>query len=131
MRWVLLFDSVLSASVAEVGPVAMRCVGSVEMRHVPGFDFVVSVSVSSVDSVVMGWMEVIGSAVSGSMAGVGMGWMEDIGLVVIWKEPSGQCNPISLSMLSMTVGSSGLQMSNKLSTIGLVDPTNLDFFKFE
>ena len=32
----------------------MRCVGSNEMRRVPGFDFVVSVSVSSVDSSVAG-----------------------------------------------------------------------------
>ena len=76
MRWVSRFDSVLSASVAEVGPVAMRCVGSDEMRRVPGFDFVVYVSVSSVDSVLMEWMEVVGSAVPGSVAGVGMGWLE-------------------------------------------------------
>ena len=54
MRWVSRFDCVLSASVEEVGHVAMRCVGSDEMRHVQGFDFVVSVSVSSVDSSVAG-----------------------------------------------------------------------------
>ena len=65
------------------GSVATRCVSSVEMRCVPGFNFVVSVSVSSVDSGVMGWMEVIGSADSGSVAGVVMGWVEDIGLVVV------------------------------------------------
>ena len=48
------FDCVLSASVEEVGHVAMRCVGSDEMRRVPGFDFVVSGSVLSVDSSVTG-----------------------------------------------------------------------------
>ena len=76
MRLVYCFDSMLSASVAEVGPVAMRRAGSDEMRHVQGFDFVVSVSVLSVDSVVMGWMEVVGSVVLGSVVGVGMGWVE-------------------------------------------------------
>ena len=56
MRWVSRSDCVLSANVAEVGHVAMRSVDSDEMRRVPGFDFVfvVSVSVSSVDSVAMG-----------------------------------------------------------------------------
>ena len=53
MRWLLDFDSVLSASVAEVGPVDIGCVGSVAMRCVPGFDFGVSGSRSSVDSVAM------------------------------------------------------------------------------
>ena len=51
MRWLLGFDTVLSASVVEVGYVDIGCVGSVAMRCVPGFDFVVSGSVSSVDSV--------------------------------------------------------------------------------
>ena len=54
MGWVSRFDCVLSASVVEVGHVAMGCVGSDEMRRVPGFDYVVSVSVSSVDSRVAG-----------------------------------------------------------------------------
>ena len=73
---VYCFDSVLSASVAVVGPVAMSRAGSDEMRRVQGFDFVVSVSVLSVDSVVMGWMEVVGSVVSENVAGVGRGWAE-------------------------------------------------------
>ena len=76
MRLVYCFDSVLSASVAEVGPVAMICAGSDEMRRVRGFDFVVSVSVLNVDSVIMGWMEVVGSVVLESVAGVGRGWVE-------------------------------------------------------
>jgi len=42
MRWLLGFDSVLSASMAEVGPVDIGCVGSVAMKCVPGFDYVVS-----------------------------------------------------------------------------------------
>ena len=48
------FDTVLSASVMEVGPVDIGCVGSVAMRCVPGFDFGASGSVSSVDSAAMG-----------------------------------------------------------------------------
>ena len=54
MRQLLGFDSVLSASVGVVGPVDIGCVGSVAMRCVPGFDFVVSGSVSIVDFVAMG-----------------------------------------------------------------------------
>ena len=54
LRWLLGFDTVLSESVAEVGPVDIGCVGSVAMRCVPGFDFGVSGSMSSVDSIVMG-----------------------------------------------------------------------------
>ena len=68
--------SSMSVSVAVVGPVTMSRAGSDEMRHVQGFDFVVSVSVLSVDSVVMGWMEVVGYVVSESVAGVGRGWTE-------------------------------------------------------
>ena len=47
---------VVGSAVSGVGSCycAMRCVGSDEMRHVPGFDFVVFVSVSSVDSSVAG-----------------------------------------------------------------------------
>jgi len=37
----------------------------------PVFDFVVYVSVLSVDSVVIGWLGVLGSALVGSMYGVG------------------------------------------------------------
>ena len=42
MRWLLGFDTVLSASVAEVGPVDIGCVGSDAKKCVPGFDCVVS-----------------------------------------------------------------------------------------
>ena len=62
---------------------SIRCVGSIEMRYVPGFGFLVSVSVLGVDSVIMGWTEVVSSAVSGSVADVGMGWVKDIDLIVI------------------------------------------------
>jgi len=54
MRWLLGFDSMLSASVAEVGPVDIGWVDSTAMRCVPGFDSVVSGSVLSVDSAAMG-----------------------------------------------------------------------------
>ena len=54
MRWLLGFHYMLSASVAEVGPVDIGCVGSVAMIYAPVFDFVVSGSVSSVDSIAMG-----------------------------------------------------------------------------
>ena len=51
---VYCYDSGLSVSVAVVGPVGIGCVGSVGMSCVPGFDFVVSGSVSIVESVAMG-----------------------------------------------------------------------------
>ena len=56
MRMISLLgvDSMLSASMAEVGHVDIGCVGSIAMRCVPGFDLLVSGSVSSVDSTAMG-----------------------------------------------------------------------------
>ena len=58
--------------------IAMRCIGSVKMRCVHGFDFVVSVSVLSVHSVVMEWMEVLCSALSASVSGFRMRWLYPI-----------------------------------------------------
>ena len=50
----------------------MPCVDSDEMRLVPGFDFVVSGSVSGVDSSVAGVVSGSVSGVDSSVTGVGM-----------------------------------------------------------
>ena len=51
------------------------CIGSVDMRHAPVFEFVVSIRVLSVYSVVMEWMEVLCSALSVSVVGFRMQWL--------------------------------------------------------
>ena len=62
--------------------IGWTCIGSVDMRYVPVFDFVVSVSVSSVHSVVMEWMEVLCSALSVSVVGFRMRWLSVVGFWV-------------------------------------------------
>ena len=63
--WVGVLHTALVGRLLCVG----TCVGSVDMIYVPVFEFVVSISVASVYSVVMEWMEVLCSALSVSVVG--------------------------------------------------------------
>ena len=55
------------------------CIGSVNMRYVPLFEFMVPISELSVHSVVMEWMEVLRSALSVSVVAFQIRWLSVAG----------------------------------------------------